>query len=170
MLLFLNLITRLTLRECSNEKKKHDLKRAFFLTLVHSKISIFTKFTDFIYFKHNSRLHLAYQNVNCIQMILTAFTVSKLKLYGALFLENIEILTIFLWSVIEDLHSSISSSSFCWASWACRDFFSRSILTTKLDLCSVYYVQSNFKQHITSLLLQFQGKLENIFNGKFYLV
>lgn len=144
MLLFLNLITRLTLRECSNEKKKHDLKRAFFLTLVHTKISIFTKFTDrfyiHMYFKHNSRSHLAYQDVNCIQMILTAFTVSKLKLYGALFLENIETLTIFLWSVIEDLHSSISSSSFCWASWACRDFFSRSILTTKLDLCSVYYV------------------------------
>lgn len=143
MLLFLNLITRLTLRECSNEKKKHDLKRAFFLTLVHTKISIFTKFTDRFYifqtqFKITSgipKCKLHPNDTNCFK-----FTVSKLKLYGALFLENIETLTIFLWSVIEDLHSSISSSSFCWASWACRDFFSRSILTTKLDLCSVYYV------------------------------
>lgn len=31
------------------KKKKHDLKRAFFLTLVHTKISIFTKFTDRFY-------------------------------------------------------------------------------------------------------------------------
>lgn len=140
---------------------------------MHTKISIFTKFTDRFYifqtqFKITSgipKCKLHPNDTNCFK-----FTVSKLKLYGALFLENIETLTIFLWSVIEDLHSSISSSSFCWASWACRDFFSRSILTTKLDLCSVYYVYSNFKQHITSLLLQFQGKLENIFNGKFYLV
>lgn len=41
-------------------------------------------------------------------------------------------LTIFRWSLREDRHSSISSSSFCWASWAWRDFFSRSILRRKI--------------------------------------